>query len=94
MRIQDTVRSPGQAEGLGTTAEATTSVARRGEPGRTCRKASRGERESMSCFVKSLTGEINTVLCKDRSPVKAGEGRARGASEGLQKGSLDCSCEG
>lgn len=48
----------------------------------------------MSCFVKSLMGEINTVLCKDRSPVKAGEGRARGASEGLQKGSLDCSCEG
>lgn len=46
----------------------------------------------MSCF-KSLMGEINTVLCKDRSPVKA-EGRARGASEGLQKGSLDCSCEG
>lgn len=26
---------PGQAEGLGTTAEATASVARRGEPGRT-----------------------------------------------------------
>lgn len=35
MRKQDTARSPGQTEGLGTTDEATASVARRGEPGRT-----------------------------------------------------------
>lgn len=76
MRRQDTVRSPGQAEGLGTTDEATTSVARRGQPGRMRRKASRGEREIMSCFVKSLMGEIKTILCKDLSPVKAGKGRA------------------
>lgn len=35
-----------------------------------------GEREIMSCFVRSLMGEINTIVCRGLSPVKAGEGRA------------------
>lgn len=39
-------------------------------------KQARGKREVTSCFVKSLMGEIKTILCKVLSPVKAGEGRA------------------
>jgi len=43
-----------------------------GRAGQEAKEGKQGEREVMSCFVKCLMGEINTILCKDLSPVKAG----------------------
>jgi len=62
MRRQDATRSPGQAEGLGTTDEATTTVARRGEPGRRRRKASRGRGRSCLALL-SVSWERSTQSC-------------------------------
>lgn len=56
---------------------------RRGELGRRWKKASRGEgREGgRPCLdAEFLMGEISTILCRDITSAKAGEGKAWGAT--------------
>lgn len=70
----------GEAGGLGSSSEA---AGRRGELGRRWKKASRGEgREGgRPCLdAEFLMGEISTILCRDITSAKAGEGKAWGAT--------------